>query len=54
MDWENVKILHTVTNYRKKSIAEMIEIKKQKSNSLNKMTDLKFFPPSYESIVYKI
>ena len=46
MEWKNVKILHTESNYRKRSIAEMIEIKKQKSNALNKMTNLKFFPPA--------
>ena len=32
----------------------MIHVKKQKTNSINKMTDLKFFPPAYESIVHKI
>ena len=54
MNWENIKILYTKSNYRKRSIAEIIEMKKQKSNALYKMTDLKFFPPAYESIVHKI
>ena len=26
MDWENIKILRTERNYRKRSIAEMIEV----------------------------
>ena len=40
MDWKNVEILHTERNHRKRSIADTIAIKKQNTNSLNKMTDL--------------
>ena len=53
MDWEKIKILHAGRNDRKRSIAEMMEIEKRKINSLNKMIDLKFFPPAYELIVHK-
>ena len=53
-EWKNVKILHKEKNHRKRSIAEMFFIKKQKDKSLNKMTDLKFFPLSYGSLIDKI
>ena len=52
--WGNIQILHKERNNRKRSIAEMFYIKKQKENSINKMTDLKFFPPSYKSLIDKI
>ena len=32
INWENVKILHKEKNYRKRSIAEMIHIEKQRTN----------------------
>ena len=51
-EWKNMKILHKERNYRKLSLAEMFYIKKQKENFINKMTDLKFFPPSYTSLVH--
>ena len=50
-DWKYVKILHKGRNYRKRSIAEMFFIEKQKNKYLNQIADLKFFPLSYGSLI---
>ena len=48
MDWDNVKILHKESNSKKRCVAEMYYIKKEK-HSINKMTDLEEFPYIYST-----
>ena len=53
-DWENIKILHKEWNYFKRIIAEMFFIKKEGKNSLNVVSDLKDYNPSYDIILDQV
>ena len=46
-EWDDVKILHTEPNVKKREFMEMLYIKRN-HDTLNKKTDLNFFHPSYE------
>ena len=50
-DWDNMKILHKKSNYFKRIIAEMFFIKKEGKNSINVVSDLKDYNPSYDIIL---
>ena len=50
MDWDNVKILHTKSNWKKRCVAEMHHIKKEK-HSIIEMTDLEEFPRIYSTVL---
>ena len=50
-DWDNIKILHQELNYFKRIIAEMFFIKKEVKNSINVVSDLKDYNPSYNIIL---
>ena len=50
-DWDNIKILHKESNYFKRIIAEMFFIKKEGKNSINVVSDLKDYNPSYDIIL---
>ena len=54
MDRDNIKILHSENQQKKRCKAEMVHIKKQKNKALNKITDLKNFPQAYEATVHDI
>ena len=55
MDWQNINILHKENQWKKRCIAEMFLIKKQKNKALNEMTTvLKKFSQAYEAIVHDI
>ena len=49
--WNDFKIVHQEKNFQKRSFAEMVFIKKEKNNSLNKVSDLKYFNQSYNAIL---
>ena len=40
IQWEKVKILHQESSFYKRTFAEMVFMKKEGSNSLNKIPDL--------------
>ena len=50
-DWDNIKILHKELNYFKRIIAEMFFIKKEGKSSINVVSDLKDYKPSYDIIL---
>ena len=50
-DWNNIQILHKENNLYKRLFAEMIYIKKEKENSLNKITDTDSYSNSYNVII---
>ena len=50
MDWDNVKIHHKKSNWKKRCVAEMYYIKKEK-HSINKMTHLEEFPHIYSNVL---
>ena len=50
-DWDDIKILHKESNYFKRIIAEMFFIKKEAKNSINVVSDLKDYNPSYDIIL---
>ena len=50
-DWDNIKISHKESNYFKRIIAEMFFIKKEGKNSINVVSDLKDYNPSYDIIL---
>ena len=50
-DWDNIKILHKESNSSKRIIAEMFFIKKEGKNSINVVSNLKDYNPSYDIIL---
>ena len=50
-DWNNIQILHKENNLYKRLFAEMIYIKKEKENSLNKITDTDAYSNAYNVII---
>ena len=50
MDWNNVKILHKESNSKKRCVAEMYYMKKEK-HSINKMTHLEEFSHIYFTVL---
>ena len=50
-DWVDIKILHKESSYFKRIIAEMSFIKKEGKNSINIVSDLKDYNPSYDIIL---
>ena len=50
-DWDNINILHKESNYFKRIIAENFFIKKEGKNSINVVSDLKDYNPSYVIIL---
>ena len=52
-DWENVEILDKEPSYIKRSISEMLHIKKQ-LNRLNKQSDTELLPDAYLPILERI
>ena len=54
MNWENVDVLHKEYNWKKRLFAEMVYIKKQGNNALDKMTDLQDYPMCYDVVVNKL
>lgn len=54
MEWEKVEILHREKHWKKRKVAEMVFIKKEEKNSLNKMTDLDELPVIYNTIINKM
>ena len=50
-DWNNIQILHEENNLYKRLFAEMIYIKKEKENSLNKITDTDSYSNAYNVII---
>ena len=50
-DWDSIKILHKETNYFKRMIAEIFYIKKEGTNSINVMSELKDYNTSYDIIL---
>ena len=54
INWDDVGVLHNEYNWKKRLFAEMIYIKKQGNNALNKMTDLKDYPMCYDVLVNKL
>ena len=54
MNWENVDVSHKEYIWKKRSFAEMVYIKKQGNNALNKMTDLQDYPMCYDVVVNKL
>ena len=54
INWDDVGVLHKEYNWKKRLFAEMIYIKKQGNNALNKMTDLKDYPMCYYVLVNKL
>ena len=51
IQWEKVKILHQESNFYRRTFAEMVYMKKEGSNSLNKITDLKNLNSAYNIIL---
>ena len=49
--WNDFKIVHQENNFQKRAFAEMVFIKKEKNNSLNKVSDLEYFKQSSNSIL---
>jgi hypothetical protein len=49
-DWDNVRILDTESNYRKRLISEMLHIKEQK-NGINLMKDTELLNDTYFNIL---
>ena len=54
MNWENVDVLHEEYNWKKSLFAEMVYIKKQGNNALNKMTYLQDYRMCYDVVVNKL
>lgn len=52
-NWENIKIIHTEKFLNKRSISEMLYMKRQK-NSINLQSDTEFLYHAYVSIINKI
>lgn len=50
-DWDNVTILHSESNERKREFMEMLFIKKQKNLSINLKTDLDKLNKSYVGMI---
>ena len=50
-DWNNIRILHKENNLYKRLFAEMIYVKKEKENSLNKITDTDAYSNAYNVII---
>ena len=50
-DWNNIRILHKENNLYKRLFAKMIHIKKEKENSLNKITDTDSYSNAYNVII---
>ena len=50
-DWNNIRILHKENNLYKRLFVEMIYIKKEKENSLNKITDTDAYSNAYNVII---
>ena len=50
-DWDDIKILHKESNYFKRIIAEMFFVKKEGKNSINVVSELKDYNPSYDIIL---
>ena len=50
VQWEKVEILHQESSFYKRTFAEMVFIKKEGSNSLNKITDLENLNSAYKII----
>ena len=51
INWENIEILHQEHNFYKRLFAEMVFIKKEGNNCLNKITDLEHYNPSYNMLL---
>ena len=49
--WNDVKILHKETNRSKRAFSEMVYIKKESDNSLNKITDIEHLNSAYNMIL---
>ena len=49
--WNDVKILHKETDMYKRAFSEMVFIKKENDNSLNKITDIEHLNSSYNMIL---
>ena len=54
MNWENFDVLRKQYNLQKRLLAEMLYIKKQGNNDLNKMSDLQDYPMCCDVVVYKL
>ena len=54
MNWEIVDVLHKEHDWKKRLFTEMVYIKKQRNNALNKMTDLQDYPMCYNGVVIKL
>ena len=49
--WNDVKILHKETNRFKRTFSEMVSIKKESDNSLNKITGIEHLNSAYNIIL---
>ena len=49
--WNNIQLLHKENNLYKRLFAEMVFIKKEKENSLNKITNTELYSDAYNVII---
>ena len=49
--WEKTSVLHLETNFYKRNFAEMVYIKKERNNSIKKITDIENLNKSYNILL---
>ena len=54
LDWDNVEILHTESNFYKRAFAERVYIRKQGPNAINSNSDCNKLPKGYNVILKSI